>query len=602
MLNTIAEISRFIAWGKHMQQLPKRGRTYAMRTKRTQPALPGATLPTSPLVIAAQEYPLQTYEPQVPLKKRLHQLRRALLLIVGTGILLEVLFLACYPLLAGLAPHNDAANQALLALFPWLTRLYWTTALPILAQLVSRLPIFDLASTTGQANFLLFLLAVAFLLALSAGRAGSRIVREKLSRSAIRALFVTFLVFTHVFGLTFLYAPGDFSQDMFLYGMYGRLITVYHVNPYVAALQAFPHDILHPGIAQPQPGSIPPGPVWLDLSIPVVLFARESVANVLLGFRLLGLGAHLINTVLLWVILAQLKPQARIYATLLYAWNPLLLLLSVAGMHVEVVLTLFILLAILFFQRNSPILGWVLMLLAALMSALCLLFLPLFFRLLLRTARALHGFRLVLWWLTVLGLTALVLVLAYLPYWSGWGITGLLTHLRHVFLQDTAINSLNAALLSLPVKLPPALVWLVIPHHWTGLALVVVGFLLLFGLWLADDAAFIVLFSSWVSLALLILLPTYWPWYVILPLALALCSTHSRTILLTLLLTAAALLSCYFWLLPPAWTGQALLTVGIPLLIWGWTIFFASIWAMIHANNTEQPSRPARRGLSRPPC
>src|SRR5258708_34570263 len=133
-----------------------------------------------------------------------------------------MLFLACYPLLAGLAPHNDPANQALLALLPWLTRLYWTTALPILAQLVSRLPIFDLASTTGQANFLLFLLAVAFLLALSAGRAGSRIVREKLSRSAIRALFVTFLVFTLVFGLTFLFAPGVFSQDMFLYGKIGR--------------------------------------------------------------------------------------------------------------------------------------------------------------------------------------------------------------------------------------------------------------------------------------------------------------------------------------------------------------------------------------------
>ncbi|MFL5693503.1 MAG: hypothetical protein ACJ795_17040, partial [Ktedonobacteraceae bacterium] len=124
-----------------MQQLPKRDQTYAMRTKRTQPALPGATLPTSPLVIAAQGYLLQAYEPQAPLKKRPNQLRRALLLLVGTGILLEALFLACYPLLAGLAPHNDAANRALLALFPWLTRLYWTTALPILAQLVSRLPI-----------------------------------------------------------------------------------------------------------------------------------------------------------------------------------------------------------------------------------------------------------------------------------------------------------------------------------------------------------------------------------------------------------------------------------------------------------------------------
>ncbi|MFL5626009.1 MAG: hypothetical protein ACJ788_10500 [Ktedonobacteraceae bacterium] len=583
-----------------MQQIPNSGGSYSMRTKRTQPALPGATLPTTALQAASQGYPLQSYEPHAPLKKRPNHLRRALLLLVSTGILLEVLFLACYPLLAALVPHNDAAERALLALLPWRTRLYWTTTFPQLASTVSRLPFFDLATRVGQANFLLCLLVVAFLLTLTAARTGSRIVRERLSPGALRALYVTFLLFTLLFGLTFLFAPAVLSQDIFLYGMYGRLVTVYHVNPYTVTLNSFPHDMLQSGLSQGQTGGNPPGPVWLDLSIPVVLFARSSVANVLLGFRLLGLAAHIVNAMLLWVILAKLKPQARIYATLLYAWNPLPLLLSVASMHLECVLVLFLLLAILFFQRNSPVLAWVLVLLAALMSALCLLFLPLFFRLLVRSAHNLYGFPRALWWLMVACLTAIVLILSYLPYWQGWGINGLLVHLRHVFLQDTAINSLDAALLSLPVKLLPPLAWLAIPHHWTILALVVISLLLLFGIWLTDDNAFVVLFSSWVSLTLLVLLPAYWPWYVILPLALALCSAHNRTILLTLLLAAAALLSCYFWLLPPAWTSQALLTIGIPLLIWGWTLFFTSTWAMIYANNTEQPSRPGRRGFSRP--
>ncbi len=571
-----------------------------MRTKRSQPAPPGAILPTPPLKVASPGYPLQPNEPHTPLKKRPNYLRRALLQLGSTGILLEVLFLACYPLLAGLVPHNDAAERALLALLPWRTRLYWTTAFPALASTVSRLPFFDLTARVGQANFLLCLLAVAFLLTLIAARVGSRIVRQSLSRGALRALYVTFLLFTLLFGLTFLFAPAVLSQDIFLYGMYGRLLTVYHVNPYTVTLNSFPHDMLQSGLSQGQTGGNPPGPLWLDLSIPVVLFARSSVANVLLGFRLLGLGAHIVNAMLLWVILAKLKPQARISATLLYAWNPLPLLMSVASMHLECVLVLFILLAILFFQRNSPVLGWMLMLLATLMSALFLLFLPLFFRLLVRAAHSLYGFQRALWWLMVVSLTAIVLILSYLPYWQGWGINGLLVNLRHVFLQDTAINSLNAALLSLPIKLPPPLAWLVIPHHWMILALVVVSLLLLFGIWLAADNAFVVLFSSWVSLALLVLLPAYWPWYVILPLALALCTAHNRTILLSLLLAAAALLGSYFWLLPPAWASQALLTIGMPFLIWGWTLFFTSTWAMIHAGDTEQPSRPGRRGFSRP--
>src|SRR5439155_11940089 len=114
--------------------------------------------------------------------------------------------------------------------------------------------------------------------------------------------------------------------------------------------------------------------------------------------------------------------------------------------------------------------------------------------------------------------------LAYAPYWQGWGITGILKSLREAFLQDKAINSLDAALINLPIKLPPALDWLIEPHHWTIFAAITVGCILLLGMWLADNVELVVLFSSWVMLALLVLLPVYWPWYTILPLGLALCS------------------------------------------------------------------------------
>ena len=590
-----------------MQQRPRRDLgSSSIRTRRTQPALPGATAPTAPLVARSHYYAGDgAGGPQMPPKtpKQPNYGRRAVFQLLGLGILLELLFLACYPLLAGVTTTNDAAKQAMLGLFPWLSRLYWTTAFPAFPLLFAHLAAFDLASMGGNANLLLLLLAIAFVCTLFAAQVGRRVLRRILLQGSIRALFITILLLTVLFGLTFIFVPTTLTSDQFLYGLYGRLITVYHVNPYAVSLSAFPHDLLQKGILQGVPPATSSGPVWIDLCIPIALLARDSIANVLLGFRLFGMLAHLINAILIWVILAKLKPELRIGATLLYAWHPLVLLLSIGGMHQDVVVVLFILLGIVFFQRNSPILGWVLVLLAMLVNMLSLLLLPLVFTLLPKETRQLSSGRRVLWWLSLSGVSILVLVLAYAPYWQSWGFSGLLASLQHTFIQDSAVNSLDAVLLKLPVTLPAWLAWVVAPQHWTIFAAVIVGSFLLLGCWLADKIEFVVLFCAWVMLALLVLLPTYWPWYVLLPLALALCATSGRSLLLVLLLTAGALLSYYFLLWQPTWTGQALVTVALPMLLWGWLLFFLTTWEMMRAREQEeQPvvQQPRRRGLSRP--
>ena len=590
---------------RNMQQRPGRKdrNFYPPRSRRTQPALPGATLATASAPVRPQQYPI---ERPTSSHRRPNYGRRALLAFIGLGLLLEALLLATYPLLAGATSREDAAKQALLGLLPWLPHLYWTTTLPALVQIVAHIPAFALsnAGAGGNVNLLLLLWALAFVITLVAGRIGSRVLRERLSRTAHSVLFSTILVLTAIFALTCFFAPPILSQDMFLYGIYGHLVTVYHVNPYVVSLTAFPHEPLQRGISGGVQSVVAPGPVWLDLCIPMVLLARDSIANILLLFRGLGLAAHLINTILIWIIVAKLKPEMRISGTILYGWNPLVLLLSINSMHLDVVVVLFILLAILFFQRGSPILGWVLMLLAMLINMLVLILLPLFFCLLLKEARTLTSGRRALWWPSVAGVSVLVLILAYAPYWSGWGLAGLLTSMQHVFLQDNAINSLDAALIKLPVTLPPVFAWLVVPHHWTIFVAIIAGSLLLLGCWLADTVELVVLFSSWVSLALLALMPTYWPWYALVPLALSLCSVGGRTILLAMLLTAGALLSCYFLLLQPPWPAQGLVTIGLPVLAWGWTLFFITTWEMTHAREPvpepAQGTKLARRGFSRP--
>ena len=579
-----------------MQQYPGRPTSpRSIRGRRTQPALPGASLPTAPLIVQSQPY---NGVPQPFAKKQPQPARRAVLKLFGLGLLLEIFYLALYPLLGNIGGSNAAAKQALLGVFPWLPHLYWTTWFPAFASFLNAIPIFH-----QSANLVLLLLALAFVLVFIAARVGRRVLRERLSPGNIRLMFWVAIAITVLFGITFLITAGMISQDIFLYGIFGRVVTVYHANPYVANLTAFP-DLLQAGLSKGTQGIAPYGPVWIDFSIPVTLFARESVANIIIGFRFIGLVAHLANSVLIWMILTKFKPETRLSGMLLYAWNPLVLLMSVSEMHYDVVVVLLILLAVFFFQRNSLTLSWVFLLLATLINVLCLLLLPLFLHLLWKETRPMKWQRRFLWWFSILGISALVVALAYAPYWQsagGKGIAGILVTTGHAFVQNSAINSLDATIANLSIPFPSFVTWLVMPQHWTIFPAIAVGILLLFGLWLADTLELVVLFSSWLFLALLVLLPINWPQYVLLPLALALCVASYRTILLAILLTLGAALSYYFWLWRPIWVGQALLTGGLPLLLWGWTLFFTSTWQMTHpeTEESEQSAKGSPSGMLR---
>jgi hypothetical protein len=316
---------------------------------------------------------------------------------------------------------------------------------------------------------------------------------------------------------------------------------------------------------------------------------------------LLGLVAHLVNTLLIWAIVAKVRPETRIAAALLYGWNPLTLLFAVASMQQEVGIALFLLLAILFFQRKSLLLGWVFLLLAGLINALCLLLLPLFFRLLQRETRLLPRGRRSLWWLGCLGTSALVIVLAYAPFWYGWGLHGLTVMLGQTFWPASAINSLDAALINLPIHPLPSLAWLFAPHHWILFATSAVMLILLFGIWLIDSLQLTLLFSSWLFLALFILFPVSWPWLLLAPLALVLCAANGRTILLAILLLFGALFSFYYQLQQPVWQGQALLTIGLPVLLWGWLLFFTSTWQMARAGEEQAEAQESAAAAGRKP-
>lgn len=505
-------------------------------------------------------------------------------LLLLLGALLECLWLVLAPLLPGARiVTTDPVQQALPGLFPWSVQFYWTTLCPQVVHWLAQVSWLDVTRGLGNANLQLLLLGLALLLSLLGARLGHLAVRWRAS-SVLSAIFLLLaLFFTALMGITLLFAPirsEAFSQGMLDYGLYGRMVVVYHVNPYVTAPALFARDMLHiviPNMPMSS-GAASAGPVWLDLSLLVALCAHDSIANVLLGFRLIGLVAHLLNMVLIWSIVGRIKPELRLSAVLLYAWNPLVLLASIFTVHQEVVVVFFLLLTVLFLLRNTPLMSWIFALLAVLVSPLYVIVLPLLLVMVFRQVRKLRPGRLVLWWLTFGLVTALVVVLAYAPYWPGLGLAGLQANVLQVFWQSIAINSVDAALLNLPLQLPGTLVWLLLPLHWSLVALAIVALFLLFSCWFSNTIELFVWCASWVFLLLLLLMPVYWPWYVLIPLALALCTGNRSTTQLAMLLALGGLLGYYFWLWQPVWAGQALLTVGLLFVVWGWMLFFGATW------------------------
>jgi hypothetical protein len=526
-------------------------------------------------------------------------------LLLG-GLLLGLCFWLLLPLPGEAQPASSAAHL-LPALFPWLPALWWPGHLPWLVTALSHLAWLDVRGglPAAASNLAVLVLGMALLLLFLTARLCRQAARERLSQRAMNVLLALLCLVALLCGICCVLLPAALTQEALLCGLWGHVALAYHLNPYLlaGADRLLARDPLYLALL---PGSFAApqilGPAWLDLTIPLSWLARDTPALVVLVFRLAGLGLHLLNALLIWAILGKLKPELRLPGTLLYAWNPVFLLLGIVEMQAQLAVIFFLLLALVLLQHRLLQLSWVALLLAALVYPLCLLLLPLFLRPLAREARLLARRSRFFWWTGLLGVSVLVVTLAYAPYWPGLGAGGIALHLRAVFWPDAMPGSLLAALQNLPfASWPPGAV-LLHHAHWMALVGLLVGGLLLLGMWVTDTLELALLFASWILLALVLLFPLNLPWLILPSLALSVASSSRRTALLAYLLGAGSLLAygLAFW--PARWGGLALITLGLPALIWGWLLFFVSTWQMTHHDEEEAHAQQRRRrpGLSRP--
>ena len=142
------------------------------------------------------------------------------------------------------------------------------------------------------------------------------------------------------------------SSDVFAYATYGRTIVAHGSNPYFVVPSAFPQDpISHLNGWKDVTAAY--GPLWMGVCSLIALIAGTSATRYLLLFRLFALAAHLVNIALVMAILRTQRRSSRTITlgTLLYAWNPLLILEFCFSGHNDVCMITFILLGMLFCAR-----------------------------------------------------------------------------------------------------------------------------------------------------------------------------------------------------------------------------------------------------------
>ena len=230
-----------------------------------------------------------------------------------------------------------------------------------------------MVTKTSHAGFLWFLLVFSLLFALF-GFAWWRAYHLR-----DRATLWLILGFGAIFALTNIFVYPVTAIDVFNYIAEGIVMIDYHANPMLVSLAQYPHDSLVRltvgwGI---YPASYGPIGLLID-AIPTLLTGRNVLAN-LIFLKVLFSSILLLEAFVAYKILSKIGPKFALAGALALAWNPFALFEYSANSHNDILMMLFVLLAVLALVEERPILALVLVTASALTKYASLPLIPLFF-------------------------------------------------------------------------------------------------------------------------------------------------------------------------------------------------------------------------------
>jgi hypothetical protein len=334
-----------------------------------------------------------------------------------------------------------------------------------------------------------------------------------------------------LFSLPLIFVPYLFSRDIYSYIMYGRIAAVYGANPALTAPIAYANDASFQYLVTWKDVPSVYGPLWTLFSHGLTLVVERAGGGLwlyLLAYKLAMLAAHIASTLLIWRILSAERPHYQLAGTLLYAWNPTVLIEFVASAHNDALMIGLILLAVWCTQRGYWRSAVVALVAAALIKWIAAVLLPLWALYWLRREPTWRGRLLLAGQAAAIG--AAVAALLALPYGDVLRSLSAPLRLQSAMQAENSIGALairgaQDALAELGVRSAREPEWRPAAEAlvgWLSRGLVVLAWLVaLYTVWRRPAFERLLQASCWLLMAILLISPIFRVWYVTWPLALA---------------------------------------------------------------------------------
>jgi alpha-1,6-mannosyltransferase len=331
-----------------------------------------------------------------------------------------------------------------------------------------------------------------------------------------------------LYSLLWLPAAPVFSSDVFAYIAHGYVQVGMEANPYNLHSTAVAASPIGPELSsygwRPVHPATPYGPLFTHIETGVVRLAGGDVRLAMVLFKLVAVASSVGSAGLIWWILNHVRPQDRDFGTLAYLWNPAVMVEAAGEGHNDALMALLVLLAVALTLQRRVAVAVIAMACAVLAKYLPLLLVPLqvayFWRHVEIKSR-------LLWQVAAGALAAFTLSVAmFTPFWIGTQtLTGLGESGRagHTGSTQTVLVEILSRVSGEAVALRLMSV---------GVAAAVVLMVVLLTLRVRDAVGMLRMSAIVMVVSMLFAAPAYWPWYVILPVALLALVPHGRLLVL----------------------------------------------------------------------
>ncbi|HEX8967688.1 MAG TPA: hypothetical protein VF937_07410 [Chloroflexota bacterium] len=311
-----------------------------------------------------------------------------LLLLAGTGVILQIGWLGVWTLSYRLTHGNDFT-------FTYLSTqpAVWNRLMDLLLLANTLAPGLEMPTFQGPASLDIVVNSLVMAFVVTGIGYLAAIMLIDLGIGSVRGAVLVVVGFEAIYQITLFLTPGLFTTDIFSYVMYGHISAIYNLNPYVYPPNYFPGNPLlgwiHP-IWHDQPSVY--GPLWTAIgwgmatltaplgevvtSLDDGTVLQVGLMDQVFAYKLLMNAVQVVNLALVWWLLGRLmtgRPRARLTAFVVFAWNPLMLFDTAGNAHNDALMVTLLLLGIvpLVWRKREPTnAGWLLGMLFVGMSML----------------------------------------------------------------------------------------------------------------------------------------------------------------------------------------------------------------------------------------